>query len=318
MKKTTLLGSLLITGASLLLTGLVVSGLVLSGEADDATDFLRFTEGKKGEGKLETAIVTYRGKDGVEVDLISAVHVADGVYYRSLQKRFEKYDSLLYEMIKPAGVQPTAGGSGGLLSFFQRGLKDTLGLEFQLDSVDYKKGNFVHADLDPTTFSRLQQEKGESIVTLLFKAMEKSIELQQSRDKKPLGLLELLALFTSEDRQSSLKLFLARELEDMEKILAGIEEGTEGGSVIVAERNKVVIAALRASLKEGKKTFGVFYGGGHMPDLEQRLRKELSLEKTKQEWVTAWDIKTKTEAKESGSGSGKNTELKGIRDEHPQ
>ena len=300
MRRAILQGGLLIVGASfLLLAGSVLSGWVFSGEADEATDFLRFTEGKKGEGKLQTAIVTYTGKDGIEVDLISAVHVADGAYYRSLQKRFEKYESLLYELIKPEGVQPTAGGSGGLLSFFQRGLKDTLGLEFQLDAVDYTKDNFVHADLDPTTFARLQKEKGESLFSLLLKAMEKNIELQQSEKKEPLGLLELLALFTSEDRQSALKLFLARELENMEKVLAGIEEGTEGGSVIVVERNKVVMTALRAGLKEGKKKFGVFYGGGHMPDLEQRLYEELGFEKKKEEWVTAWDIKTKPPAAET-------------------
>lgn len=300
MRRAILQGGLLIVGASfLLLAGSVLSGWVFSGEADEATDFLRFTEGKKGEGKLQTAIVTYTGKDGVEVDLISAVHVADGAYYRSLQKRFEKYESLLYELIKPKGVQPTAGGSGGLLSFFQRGLKDTLGLEFQLDAVDYTKDNFVHADLDPTTFSRLQKEKGESLFSLLLKAMEKSIELQRSEKREPLGLLELLALFTSEDRQSALKLFLARELENMEKVLAGFEEGTEGGSVIVVERNKVVMTALRAGLKEGKKKFGVFYGGGHMPDLEQRLHEELGFEKKKEEWVTAWDIKTKPPAEET-------------------
>jgi hypothetical protein len=310
VKNPLLLGSLWIALASLL------AGLVLRGPADEASesaneeasDFLRFTEGKKGEGQLETAIVSYSGEDGVVVDLIAAVHVADAAYYRDLQKRFERYDSLLYEMIKPEGVQPTAGASGGLLSFFQRGLKDTLGLEFQLDAVDYGKENFVHADLDPATFSRLQQQKGESIFTLLLKAMEKSLELQQSREKKPLGLIEILALFTSPDRQSSLKLFLAGELEDMEKILAGMEEGTEGGSVIVAERNKVVMAALRAGLKAGKKKFGVFYGGGHMPDLEQRIQTQLGVQKRKQEWVTAWDIKTKTEAKESGTGTGTGTE----------
>src|SRR5688572_28980855 len=80
---------------------LVASSIPLAGPGEEEkTDFIRFVEGEKGEGKLETAIVTYSGPGGVEVDLISAVHVADGRYYKKLEKRFTLYDALLYEMIK--------------------------------------------------------------------------------------------------------------------------------------------------------------------------------------------------------------------------
>ncbi len=267
----------------------------LRGE-DKPTDFVRFVEGEKGEGKLETAIVTYSGEGGVEVDLIAAVHVADAEYYRGLQRRFERYDRLLYEMVKPKDADPAAKEKGkpdNLLSFFQRGLKGVLGLEFQLDAVDYSKRNFVHADLDPETFFRLQKEKGESILGLLWKSMLKDFERQSKGEKQPIGLLELVAAFTSRDSERKLKLLFARELEDMEKLLAGFEEGTDGGSVIVAERNKVVVKALRDGMAAGKKKLGVFYGGGHMPDLEKRLAGELGLKKSKEAWVTAWDIRRK-------------------------
>jgi hypothetical protein len=258
-------------------------------------DFMRFVEGKPGEGKLETAIATYAAKDGVEVDLVAAVHVADAAYYKALEERFKTYQSLLYEMVKPRGADPSSKGrSDNLLTFFQRSLKDVLGLEFQLDAIDYGKKNFVHADLDPDTFFQLQREKGENMVTLLFKAVLKELEREaKGEGKERAGALELLAAFASEDSSRALKLIFARELEDMEMILAGFEDGKEGGSVIVAERNKVVLEALRKALKDGKKKIGIFYGAGHMQDLEKRLTGELGMKKTKVEWVTAWDIKRK-------------------------
>jgi len=38
------------------------------------------------------------------VHLLAAVHVADSQYYKDMGKTFEKYDALLYEMVKPKDV----------------------------------------------------------------------------------------------------------------------------------------------------------------------------------------------------------------------
>ena len=255
------------------------------------TDFIRFVPGRKGEGKLETAIVTYRREDGATVDLIAAVHVGDRAYYRNLQKRFETYEALLYEMIKPQDAEPVPGARpDNLLSVFQRGLKDALALEFQLDALDYRKANFVHADVDPATFFRLQREKGESFLSLLFKFMRKEMAREAQGRGSQMGLFELIQAFASDDSARSLKLLLARQMEDVEAMMAGFEEGDEkGGSVIVAERNKVAIGALERVLREGKKRTAIFYGAGHMQDFEKRLR-DLGFAKDGGEWVTAWNI----------------------------
>src|SRR4051812_9115048 len=62
--------------------------------------FLRFVEEKDG-GRLETATATYKNDKGQTVHLIAAVHIADTGYFASLNKVFEGYDALLYEMVKP-------------------------------------------------------------------------------------------------------------------------------------------------------------------------------------------------------------------------
>jgi hypothetical protein len=298
--------------------------------AEPSTEFLRFVDLGNGEGRLETAVVTYvkdlppdaaarpeegrgkaRGKrrSRVRVDLIAAVHVADGSYYRELQERFEAYDPLLYEMIKPADVVPVPGErSDNLLGAFQRGLKDMLGLEFQLDGLDYRKGNFVHADLDPETFFRLQREKGESALSLLWKAFRADLKAKASGEGRPEpNLFELLLAFSSSDRSRSLKLLLGRQMEGMERMMAGFEE--EGGeSVIVAERNKVAVRALEQALRDGKRRIGIFYGGGHMPDLERRLVRDLGFRKARAEWLVAWDIRkdvSKDDARKREGGGAK-------------
>ena len=51
--------------------------------------------------------------------------------------------------------------TGSAVSGFQRLLKNILGLEFQLDAVDYSAKNFVHADLD---YEVLRHELPENVV----------------------------------------------------------------------------------------------------------------------------------------------------------
>ncbi len=270
------------------------------GRPEDAEhDYLRFVPGDDpGEGDLQTAVVTMVGEGGVKVDLISVVHVADGAYYRQLQKRFRAYDSLLYEMVKDEAVKPVPGEGGGLLTFFQRTLKDLLDLEFQLDAVDYTKRNFVHADLDPETFARLQRERGESLVSLMFKVLRADLLAgQKGEDSPQLGLVQLALALSSDDSARALKYLLAQQMEHMEAIIAGIEESPSGeGSVIVAERNKKAIEVLRARLKAGDRKLGIFYGGAHMPDMERRLGRELGLRRAGEEWLTAWSIRRKKDA----------------------
>ena len=283
--------------------------------------FIRFVDEGNGEGRLDTAIVSYRGPGGTQVELISAVHIADRGYYQKLEKRFTAYDSLLYEMVKPKGAEPRSNGkSTGLVSWFQRKLKDVLHLEFQLDGIDYLKRNFVHADLDAETFRKLSKDRGENIVALMLSSMARYQKRQREEkrkgkgknDKSPpsLSMGQLLLAFMSKDSSRVLKHLLAHQLQDVEKMMAGMDEANDGkGSVLLTERNKECVRVLRRQLRKGDKKLGVFYGGAHMPDLEKRLRK-LGFKKTTQVWLTAWDIKRKPEDKKDKNGGSKTTSRK--------
>src|SRR3982751_998233 len=80
------------------------AGAAAKAASVEPTKFIRFTEDGKGGGTLDAAIVTYRDKQGRQVDLLSALHVGEKAYYAELSKSFTQYDALLYEMVKPKAM----------------------------------------------------------------------------------------------------------------------------------------------------------------------------------------------------------------------
>jgi hypothetical protein len=277
------------------------------GPPPEPIPFLRFVPAGDDAGRLETAVASYEGPRGLRVDLVASAHVADAAYYRRLRTRFDGYEAVLYEMVKPAGYVPRPGDRAeGFVSLFQRGIRNLLDLEFQLDAIDYSRRNFVHADLDTATFASLQKERQESLVGMVFEAAMRAMAAEASGEGPATGLTlpALAAAFASEDSARALKLLLAREIENLEALLAGIDEGKDGeGSVLVTERNKRAIRVLRRQIDRGRRRIAIFYGAAHMPDLEKRLTGELGLRRTAVEWEVAWNIPARAPSGEGGANA---------------
>jgi hypothetical protein len=267
---------------------------VLGAEATNAPlrEFMRFEMIGRDEGHLDTVVRSYRRRDGVTVSLFAAVHVADRAYYEKLQRMFEDCDALLYEMIRDRETAPTGQvDKDNPLSQLQLGMKSLLGLEFQLDRIDYRRPNFVHADLDPEAFFRLQRERGESILGLMLRAILEEQSRQANTPQGTLGGYQLLFALLSADRAHTLKLVLGQQMDRMESMLAGIDQGQSGqGSVLVSGRNEHALRVLQEQIRAGKRRLGIFYGAGHMPDFERRLQ-ALGFERSGERWLVAWDIR---------------------------
>jgi hypothetical protein len=87
---------------------------------------------------------------------------------------------------------------------------------------------------------------------------------------------------------SELKRTVAPFLSEAENLITRIE--AEDGTVLVSERNRVVmekLAEVRAGKGPGK--YAIFYGAGHMPDLESRLVSE-GFVRGDTTWLDAWTI----------------------------
>ena len=258
---------------------------------NEPAEYLRFVDDQHGGGKLEVAEGTYKNDSGVTVHLVGAVHIGEKKYYDGLNKEFEKYDALLYEMVKPAnmGAPVPNAKPKSMISMFQHFLKDALELDFQLDDVDYTKPNFIHADLDVETFEKLQEERGESMLGLMLGQMMKQMAKQMAGDGQAdnapqASLMDLVDAFNSPDRARQFKLILGRSFGDVEGQMSGME-----GTVLVTERNKKALSVLKDTIRSGKKDIGIFYGAAHMHDMESRLGL-MGFKRTGLDWHTAWDM----------------------------
>ena len=242
---------------------------------------------------LETSIETLTAKDSrgaFKVDLVAAVHIAEVNYYKDLNKRFEAYDSVLYELVADPSIDRAVIGhtsSSNPLSISQKIMQNMLGLSFQLEQINYQAKNFVHADMSPDQFNESMQKRGESIVQMLLKVALGS--MANADNRPPPDLSDLLMMGFSQTRAAGLRRSLARQFQDMETMLGAIN-GAEG-STIISERNKVAISVAKSELEKGKRKLAIFYGGAHMPNMKEQLEALFSAKATSLEWLVAWDLK---------------------------
>lgn len=263
-------------------------------EQNEAT-FLRIKNDNNNEPiSLQLANARYVPQSGIPndmyVDLISAVHIADKTYYQQLNELFTTYDVVLYELVAEQGTKvndnnPDEGKS--LLSTFQKGMKNVLGLTFQLEEIDYSPENFVHADISPEDFKNSMNEKGESFLSMFLRMWLVGLQ-QQATNPNAVSDMDLIMALMSPNRQRDLKVIAAKQFIDMDPVMDALEG--EQGSTIVSTRNLKALKVLRQQIEKGHKKFAIFYGAAHMPEMARVMMKEFKLKPAQVNWIDAWDL----------------------------
>lgn len=250
---------------------------------------------------LETAVVRLvpsSGKGGVTVDLIAAVHLGDKGYYDKLNKLMEEYDVLLYELVAPPGTVPQKGKlrTDNPLALIQQAATLVLGLELQTEWIDYRRKNFVHADLSPEQMAEAIRERGDDGFTLFLSVTADLLRQQnlqeRNRRKKPAAKeaeIDLTTLLFDPDGAAKLKRLMAEQLAAVGTGATGL--GSTLNTILVADRNKAALKVFQKELARGRKRIGIFYGAAHMPDFEKRLGEDFGLRRGGERWLTAWDLK---------------------------
>ena len=265
---------------------------IKSAKKEDLT-FVRVSKEEKTPLALQTAVVKYKSDsketEGVEVTLIGAVHIAEKSYYEDLNKLFTEYDALLYEMVSDPkqGVPAPNERGASPVSSVQVGMKDMLELTFQLDEVDYKAKNFVHADMSPEEFFDSMNKRKEGVFKMFLRSVGSGLAMQGAGKSND---LDVLTAMLSQKRSKGLKRAMAEQFEMMDGQMAALQ-GEDGRSTLITERNAKAFKVLGEQIKAGKKKIGIFYGAGHLEDMHQRLLDEYRMQPVETKWMDAWDLK---------------------------
>lgn len=272
---------------------LVFSTILPAQTTQPAPKFLRYVPDEHG-GSLQTSTVTYRNAAGQTVDLVSAIHIADPAFFHRLNDSFKQYDTVLYEMVKPKDLvmgAPTTqprkrAGALGWISMMQRFMTDHLDLSFQLDEIDYSRPNFVHADLDVDTFFRMQEERGETMMTIMLQQMLHEMTRPEESPAATIDIAGLVAAMQSPDRTRQMKIVLAKTFDQTEEMLNSLD-----GTVLLTERNHAALTKLRERLEAGDKKIAIFYGAGHYRSMEKELTDLMGFKQVGEpKWQVAWDL----------------------------
>lgn len=265
--------------------------------------FLRLSRDEDGEPRsLDTSIVEYhghagggtrRGRQAVQVDLVAAVHLGGADYYETLNRLFTEYDAVLYELVAPPNARVPKPGRkpSGAIGTAQQTLTRMLGLEFQLERVDYAARNFVHADLSPQQFDAAMAKRGETWWSMFTRLMRESMARAEPGRGGDVGVGDLVGLlFGSEaDRQVRLRRLMAEQFTDMDVLTEAF--GGEEGSTLITDRNAAALDVLHEELTRGGRRIAIFYGAAHMDDFDRRLQADFGLQPGEAMWLEAWDLR---------------------------
>ncbi|MGL6226180.1 MAG: hypothetical protein ACRC10_06090 [Thermoguttaceae bacterium] len=246
---------------------------------------------------LETSILRLENEEqALSVDLITAIHLGDAEYFRELNERFKEYEVVLFELLLPENTtinqvilsSQVSDTEENFLARYQNSMTEVLGLVHQLDHINYRAPNFVHADMSSEEFMRRVKERGELKQTVL-RALNSNFADRDYESSRQEGRLWTVLISDAKSSALTLKrhfaLALIEQMEESIWILSGDE-----GSTILDQRNSIVLDRLKEQIELGKKRIAIFYGGAHLPGLAQNLKNDFGMKEKGKSWILAWDI----------------------------
>ena len=268
---------------------------------------------------LEIAVrrFTPRGHESPSVWLVGVSHLGDPDYFKTVETLLAHQEVVLYEGVRPEGGDrrhATPSRQAALRRQAEESLQGSmarsLGLVFQLAAVDYAKTNFTHSDLSLSAMEKLfaqgssksdekasqgedETKSGRPQFDMLVEAMDNSSSLNRLI-RAFLGILE-----SSERLQALARLAMIRLMGEVGDDLESLTKSDPGMDrllkVLLKARNDKVLADLHSTLRTGKGKRGVaiFYGAGHMRDLDARLRTKLGYQEREERWLPAFGVDMK-------------------------
>jgi len=157
----------------------------------------------------------------------------------------------------------------------QTQLADALGLEFQLEALDYGLPNWRCSDMAMDEVNRRLQARGLDFEMIGGTLAGSSLPAKMI--KVVLGLMKMLDSFTGGAITDTFKVVMIEILGDPSLTDMSLEQLGKGfGEVIINDRNQVPLGDLKriAEREPQVKSVAILYGAGHMGDLDHQLREQ--------------------------------------------
>ncbi|MGC4046424.1 MAG: hypothetical protein QM758_21750 [Armatimonas sp.] len=250
------------------------------------------------------------------VYLVAVTHVGEKGYYGELQKLLDKQDLVLFEGVRPgkedaAKDLATRKAESEKAQVLQRRLSKQLGVVFQLDGINYKHENFKNSDLSWDDLYAAAKQSGTDAQLGNLQAMLKG---SAGPEAGMTGTMMKQFLDMAEQNPAIAQMFRQlivtavadpAALQRMAASAGGGAASTKAAPVVIDQkvlieaRNKAVIEDFKKAspqLRSGASV-ALFYGAGHMNDLEQRLKTELGYKPAETRWLTAISMAAPAAAK---------------------
>jgi hypothetical protein len=157
----------------------------------------------------------------------------------------------------------------------QTSLARALGLEFQLDAIEYGGAGWQPSDMAMDEIDRALEARGVDVDLAAGMLMG---DFPEGVIRFLLGAIRMLDALLGGAIADTCKVLIIEMLGDERVIEQSLDQlGPGFAEVIVGMRNQVVIDDLRARLQAGQppRSVAIFYGAAHMGDLEKRLKEQL-------------------------------------------
>lgn len=263
--------------------------------------FLQTVDGAEGSRALQTASVEYRPAKGLgpSIWLVGVAHLGTKSYYQKIQQRLDLMSVVLYEGVGLRDVKAGPGaveGAGGV----QQSLAKALGMEFQLDVIDYRRPHFINSDLHVPELKAEVEKRASGTATApdgepADEMMDQVMDALQGTGMAGGALNQMIGLLGSSPQMREMtKVMLVEVLSQAGEFLALAQkvspEMKDLFDVLLRQRNEIVVRDLRthlAKLKAGER-IAVFYGAAHMDEIAETLRKEFGYAPVATQWDTAF------------------------------
>jgi hypothetical protein len=276
--------------------------------------YVRIRDAATNIVELQIAVRKFESgrRKGPVIWLTGVSHIGETNYFSKLQQHLDAQALVLFEGIsdRSANRSPRAGAkppaSGGLtepgepgpgeakMASLQTTMASSLGLAFQLQAIDYERAHFRNSDLSVQELRRLLAERGggrsfESLLQMmeggsfLDALLQMGLRFLGATPKlqalSKIALMEMIGQIQGDPAQ-------VRGLPpDLKQLL----------EVLIEKRDEKVLGDLKAELsrRQPAASISIFFGTGHMPDFERRLRGELHYQPVEEHWLTAFSVNLK-------------------------